>query len=118
MYLVQLYVKHAMLMLIIIKCDSVHETNKSRPILIKFNESWPNVAQWFRTQEEPKIENSNSERCDIAGLLLVYLVRLHTIPRLDSRPMQNYAPRRCTRGSCSRLPAGRNKQNERAGRNW
>jgi hypothetical protein len=70
MYLVKLYAKHAMIVLLIRQCDPVHEKNKSRPILIKFNESWPNVAQWFRTSEEPKIENSNSERCDIAGLLL------------------------------------------------
>jgi hypothetical protein len=63
-----MYIKHAMVVLLIIYCDPIHELNKSWPILIKLNESWPNVTQWFRTPEEPNIENSNSERCDIAGL--------------------------------------------------
>jgi hypothetical protein len=36
---------------------------------MKLNESWPNVTQLFRIPEEHKINNSNSEQCDIAGLL-------------------------------------------------
>jgi hypothetical protein len=39
--------------------------------LTNLNKRWSNVTQLFRTPEQPKIENSNSERCDIAGLLLI-----------------------------------------------
>jgi hypothetical protein len=60
----------------------VNKCNKSWPILNKswstlnkLNKRWPIVTQSFRTPEQPKIENSNSERCDIAGLLTIAATR-------------------------------------------
>jgi hypothetical protein len=64
-----MYNKHASHILQIIYCDLVHKLYNSWPILTELNESWPNVTQWLRTPEEPNIKNSNSERCDIAGLI-------------------------------------------------
>jgi ABC-type protease/lipase transport system fused ATPase/permease subunit len=63
--LVGMYIKHASHILLVRYCDPVHKLYESWPILTKLNESWPNVTQLLRTQEEPKIENSHSERCDI-----------------------------------------------------
>jgi hypothetical protein len=62
--------------------------NKSLPVSIRLNKSWPNVTQLMRTPEEPKVENSNSKWCDIAGLLFF----IHWVYFLFDRVLLVYIP--------------------------